>query len=124
MTTKYVGKTGDVQINTVAVGGVKSWALDYEIDTAETTTFDDEGIAAYMGTILRFSGSFETYKTGAPLTIDGGLDSFYLQETSSAGQLWGGNLIITALHVTSSHDGLVTYSYDFQGSGALTIATA
>jgi len=119
MSTKYTGKTGSVTISG-AIGGIKSWTLDVTADVVETTSFDDAGVRAYLGTVTGFSGSFEGYKTGIPKVIDGAVAAFTLAETSTATQDWTGNLILTGLHVTSSHDGLVTYAYDFQGTGALT----
>lgn len=122
MSTKYVGKTGSVTISS-AIAGIKSWTLDVTADTVETTSFDDAGVRAYLGTVIGFSGSFEGYKTGVPLVIDGDVDDFTLAETTTGTQAWTGSLILTGLHVTSSHDGLVTYAYDFQGTGALTEPT-
>lgn len=122
MSTKYVGKTGSVTIAT-AIAGIKSWTLDVTADIVETTSFDDAGVRAYLGTIIGFSGSFEGYKTGVPKVIDGAVVAFSLEETSTATQKWSGSLILTGLHAASSNDGLVTYAYDFQGTGALTKPT-
>ena len=123
MSTKYVGNTGSVTIGS-ALAGIKSWSLDVSADTVETTSFDDAGVRAYLGTTTGFSGSFEGFKTGVPVVIDGAVAAFTLAETSTGTQVWTGNLILTGLHAASSHDGLVTYAYDFRGTGALTEPTA
>ena len=123
--TKRVGKSGEVQTPTAtAITGIKSWTLDVTSDTVETTSFDDVGVKAYLGTGQGWNGSFEGYKTGIPITLTGAVSSITLRETGTINEDWVGAIFITGHHVATAQDGLVTYSYDFQGTAGLTEPTA
>ena len=105
------------------IAGIKSWTLDQSAEVADVTGFDSSGHREFTATIKSWSGSFEGYKDGAPLTI-GSLVGLELRESQTATQQFRGNAYITGLHGGTSVDGIVTYSYDFQGTDALEIATA
>ena len=100
------------------IDGIKSWTLDYTADTLDATDFDDAGVRAHIIGQSGWSGSFEGYKDTTPLGI-GAEVYLTLGESTTAYQNWIGKVIITACHPSTSHDGIVTYSYDFQGTGAL-----
>jgi hypothetical protein len=103
--------------------GVKSWSLDYEKDVYEGTGFDSSGAKVYTPGLSGWSGSFEGFKDGAPIAI-GTSVAMELEESATVGQEWTGSGIITSVSVNTAVDGLVTYSYQFQGTGALVVATA
>lgn len=105
------------------VTGVKSWTIDYTYDALETTGFDSSGHRTYVAGLDGWSGSFEGYKDGAPLTI-GSEVALALKESQTSTQKFTGQALVTGLHANTSTDGVVTYSYDFQGTGALVIPTA
>jgi len=105
------------------VAGIKSWTLDYVMNVLETTGFDSSGHKTFIPSVDEWSGSFEGYKDGAPLAI-GSSVGLELQESSTSTQQWRGTAIITAVHPATAIDGLVTYSYDFQGTRKLEIPTA
>jgi len=100
------------------IDGIKSWTLDYTADTLDATDFDDAGIKAHIVGGSGWSGSFEGYKDTTPLGI-GAEVYLVLGESTTAYQNWIGKAIITACHPSVSFDGVVSYSYDFQGTGAL-----
>src|SRR3990167_5067148 len=100
------------------IDGIKSWTLDYTADTLDATDFDDAGVKAYIIGGSGWSGSFEGFKDTTPLGI-GAEVYLTLGESTTAYQNWIGKVIITACHPNTSHDGIVTYSYDFQGTGGL-----
>ena len=102
------------------VDGIKSWTLDYTADTVETTDFGSAGLKEYIIAGSSWAGSFEGYKDGAPLGI-GSAIILGLGESLTPGQQWIGDAYITGVHPSVSFDGVVTYSYDFQGTGALEI---
>jgi len=104
------------------IAGIKSWSLDYTTDAIETTDFEDAGVRSYIAGASNWSGSFEGYKEGAPLSI-GSQYGVELAESATVTQMWLGNAIITGVHASVSFDGVVGYSYDFQGTGALTVAS-
>ena len=105
------------------IDGIKSWTLDYTSDTLEATDFDDAGIKAYIIGGSGWSGSFEGYKDTTPLGI-GSEVYLVLGESTTAYQNWIGKVIITACHPTTDISGIVSYSYDFQGTGELTAPDA
>lgn len=104
------------------VDGIKSWTLDYTADTLEVTDFASSGYKEYVVGNSGWSGTFEGYKDGVPLGI-GSQVILVLSETATPGQNWLGDVFITGVHPNVSIDGPVTYSYDFQGTGALECAS-
>jgi len=100
------------------IDGIKSWTLDYTADTLDATDFNDAGVKAHIIGGSGWSGSFEGFKDTTPLGI-GSEVYLVLGESTTAYQNWIGKVIITACHPVASHDGIVTYGYDFQGTGAL-----
>ena len=117
------GKAGQVDAAS-EVTGVKSWTLDYTADTLETTDFADAGVKSYIIGGTGWSGSFEGLKDGAPLALAGASVAIALKESQTATQKWTGSAFITGIHASTASDGIVTYGYDFQGTGALTVASA
>ena len=109
------------------VAGIRSWTLDYTVDTIDTTDFTDGGATnaprSFLPGLSSWSGSFEGVKDGAPLTIFSqvGLE---LAESATVTQMWLGNVILTGIHPNVAADGLVTYTYDYQGVGELMEASA
>ena len=116
------GKAGQVDAAS-NVTGVKSWTLDYTADPLETTDFADAGVKSYVIGGSGWSGSFEGLKDGVPISI-GSEVYLVLGESSTASQNWIGKVIVTGAHPNTAFDGVVTYSYDFQGTGALEVPMA
>ena len=121
---RLAGTGGSVSVATVDVDGIKSWTLDYTFDILEATAFDSSAHRAYIPGLDGWSGSFEGLKNGAPLTIGTEIALILEEVLNSATQKFNGQAIINGLHATTAVDGLVAYSYDFQGTAGLTIATA
>lgn len=119
------GSGGNVKYGagpTTAVG-IRSWSLDYVYNVEDTTGFDSSGHKAFTPTIDEWAGSFEGPKDGAPISI-GTEVAMELEESATTNQEWTGQGIITGVHPNVPVDGIVTYSYDFQGTGALVVASA
>jgi len=117
------GTAGEVRVDGATVDGIKSWTLDYVQDALETTDFGDLGVRSYVAGLSGWSGSFEGFKEGEPTGI-GAVIALILMESATANQLYTGQAIITGSHPSVSVDGIVGISYDFQGTGALTPASA
>ena len=119
---RLAGTAGDVTVAGASVVGIKSWTLDQDVEALEGTGFDSSGNKAYIPGLKGWKGTFEGSKDGAPLTI-GTEIALVLKESGTATQKHTGQAIVTGLHGKTDVAGLVTYGYDFQGTGALTIAT-
>ena len=117
------GSGGSVKIATVAIAGIKSWSLDAVMNVEDVTGFDSSGHKAFIPTIDEWAGSFEGFKDGAPI-VKGTEVALELEESSTANQEWTGQAIITGVHPSTPVEGVVMYTYDFQGTGTLTAATA
>lgn len=105
------------------IAGINTWTLDYTSDALETTDFGCAGVKSYIIGGSGWSGSFSGYKDGAPLSI-GTIWGVELAESATTTQMWLGNIIITGINATTSHDGVDSYTYTFQGTGDLMTASA
>lgn len=105
-----------------AEAGIKSWTVDYTADTLETTDFGSAGVKEYIIAGSSWAGTFEGYKDGAPLAI-GQQYGIKLYESATSTQIWTGFVVITGVHPSVGNDGVVSYAYDYQGTGALVPAT-
>jgi len=119
MPVHLAGKDGYVSIGVGTIQGIKSWTLDYVTDVLETTDFADAGVKSYIVGCSGWSGSFEGYKYAASIA-QGSAVTLSLYE--SAGAYWysaASSTLIIGTHASVGHDGIVSVSYDFQGSGLL-----
>ncbi len=116
---KISGKSGKVEAPSV-IAGIKSWTCDYTGDALESTDFGSSGKKEYVGGLTGWSGSFEgNYSGEAPIAP---LTEVALKLYVDGTKYVTGQALITGFHITTPVDGLVTISYDFQGTGALTLS--
>lgn len=102
-----------------AIVGIREWSIDDTAAALDTSGYDTGQDKTFLAGQKEWSGSFSGFKDGAPLAT-GTIIAFVLHEASAVGtQNWAGNGIITNRRPGSSVDGIVTYGYDFQGTGAL-----
>jgi predicted secreted protein len=130
----YTGESGVIKFvgddSTVAsVASVRSFSVDREVQTIETTTMGDTN-RSYTAGLAQFSGSLDVYLRDD----DAGQTNFlsYVENPDSvakielfpSGETTGiklaGNVIVTGHSITSNFDGAVEASITFQGTGALT----
>jgi predicted secreted protein len=130
----YTGESGVIKFvgddSTVAsVASVRSFSVDREVQTIETTTMGDTN-RSYTAGLAQFSGSMDVYLRDD----DAGQTNFlsYVENPDSvakielfpSGETTGiklaGNVIVTGHSITSNFDGAVEASITFQGTGALT----
>ena len=120
------GCGGDVKIGTITQTGMREWSLDYTVNILDGRGFDDNCEPHPIVGMIEWGGSFRGPKDGAPITPFAEVD-LALQETATTTgttQEWRGSAIITGIHPTASVDGLVEYSYDYTGKGALSLPSA
>ena len=114
------GRYGSVTL-TNADEYVKNWTLDYNADLYETTNFDDSsGGRSYIGGYTGWSGTFEANYSTANTVVPGDTGTIVLRTSTGTSGSWSGDVVITNMSVNAPVDGLVTQTYTFQGSGALT----
>ena len=100
------------------VDGMRAWNIDVAANVVDVSSFSDGQWKVWAVSQKEWSGSFDGLKNQAPLAI--GAEVFLeFQESAVVTEMWRGQAIITDRHAGSVVDGLVTYSYDFQGVHAL-----
>ncbi len=127
---KFSGDKGYVGAST-AIAGINQWSMDYTVDMIETTDFSVSGVATYIPGVNRWSGTFSGFKDGAPkgLGTVNSVDLWLIESASAAiasseAKAWKGTAFISGIHPTTNFDGIVSYAYDFQGNGSLTVPTS
>lgn len=130
----YTGESGVVKFigadsTVAAVASVRSFTIDQEVQTIESTVMG-AGSRSYLPGLTQFSGTMDVY-----LRDDDGGQSNFLSYMSNpdavgvielfpSGETTGikleGNVIVSGHSISSNFDGMVEASITFQGSGALT----
>tara|TARA_Y100000310_G_scaffold246224_1_gene251410 strand:+ start:6555 stop:6920 length:366 start_codon:yes stop_codon:yes gene_type:complete len=104
------------------IAGVREWNISYTVAALDSSGFDGGQPKTFIVGQTEWSGSFNGFKDGAPLAI-GTVLAAEFQESAVGTQKWTGNIYITGISPATAVDGLVTYGYDFQGTGVLTVPT-
>jgi len=121
---ELAGKGGDVTLAN-ADNSVYNWTLSYTADALETTDFDDStGGRSYIAGLTGWSGSFDCRYDANNTAVPGATGNITLKMSSGATVGWNGNIIITGMDIGTPVDGIVTQTYTFQGTGALSASTA
>ncbi len=135
--TTYTGENGALKYTVssvlTSVAAVRSFTIDIETSTVETTIMGASGGArTFLPTQNSFSGTADVYLRDE----DAAQDQFYTAVSTGAdpavlevypsgaskGIKLSGSVIITGYSITSNFDGLVEASITFQGTGILTKA--
>ena len=121
---RIAGYGGDCYIAAAQVAGIKEWTIDDVNNPLESSGFDTGQDKAFLGGQNEWSGSFSGFKDGAPLA-KGSVVAISLREVDGTSTTyWTGNVIINGRSGGAAVDGLITYNYTFQGTGALTPPSA
>lgn len=127
----HKGSEGVVKFNTSnTVAEVRSYSIESTADTLEDTTMGDSA-RTFLPSLTSWSGSLdclwdETDSTGQ-MAADVGTSitiTVFPEGAATGAMRYSGSAIITGKSVTGSYDGLVEATITFQGTGALTEATA
>jgi hypothetical protein len=127
-----IGHTGSVTVASGAMGNAKAWSLDISQETADITDFGSSGWKESAATLNAWSGSI-TAIFDASGTAEGALQtgltagssvSLDLQMGGGTGSYdkYSGSAIITGQSVTNDVNGIVEVTFNFEGTGAVTIA--
>jgi len=124
---RIAGVGGNVVMGTVTVTGIKEWSVDYTQPVVDTSGFDNTQGKTFLPllAISEWAGAFSGFRDGGPQALStGATGTISLKDSTVTGQMWTGPVIITGMHPSRSFDGAALISYDFQGSGLFTVATA
>ncbi len=126
----HKGSEGVVKFSTNAVAEIRSYSIETTADTLEDTTMGDSA-RTFLPSLTSWSGSLdclwdETDTTGQMAADVGSTITItvFPEGAATGAMRYSGSAIITGKSITGSYDGLVEASISFQGTGALTEATA
>jgi len=99
--TVLAGRGGEAK-SPSTVNGIKSWTLNYNVETLDATDFvDGQGTNSgrtFIPGLSGWSGSFEGFKDGAPQALGfSSAISISLLESQTATQKWTGSAYITGI---------------------------
>ena len=126
----HTGSEGTVKVGSNTIAEIRSFSVATSADTAEDTTMGDSW-RTYKTTLKSWSGSIdcfwdETDTTGQGALVEGSevTLNLYPEGAATGDKYYAGSAIITGMTINSSFDGMVEASFTFQGTGALSGATA
>lgn len=123
------GKGGKVMVGAATVTEITTWSLDLGIDTMDTTSLGKDW-KEYITGLKEWSSSAEgTWNVATDTTGQKALQDAYLAGTSvtikhyvNSTNYYSGSAYITSVSVEDPVDDVVSFSVEFQGTGALTYA--
>lgn len=124
------GKGGSLKYGDAptAVTEIKQWSLDLGADTPETTNFDSGGKKEFIAGVTEWSGKAEgNYKPGdasQKAIISAWQNGTVVKLTlgADAATAFSGDALIKTINLEAQASGdAVKFSFDFQGTGALTV---
>ena len=138
-TAAYTGESGVVKFTDVdtsavtAVASVRSFTIDQEVQTIESTVMGS-GNRTYLPGLRQYSGTMDLFfrddtngGAGQQALFDAAQSSQSAATSielypsgETAGIKLSGNVIITGHSITANFDGMTEATVTFQGSGALT----
>lgn len=119
----YKGYSGTVKAGATptSVGEVTSFSLTHSADVKETSALGSS-FATNVATLQRWNGSvsanFDDEDAGQALLVIGG--SVALELNAGNAMKYSGTAVISELSISNDVAGIVTASFSFTGSGALT----
>ena len=128
----YTGENGTVKIGSdsageSAIAEVRSWTVEHTKDVVEDTSMGDSARTFKHG-LHQFTGSMEViYDDGHTAASDAfrpdNDTALYIEfyPSTTAGEKFSGQVLVTSVSRTASFDDLVTCTVNFQGTGPLDV---
>lgn len=121
------GKSGSIKIGAVVVSAMASWKLDLQGDVKEVTNFQSNGWKENISGIKSWSGSSDgQWNVSADVTGQTALQNALLNGTIMAmvynldgTHNYSGNALVKKISIDEAVDGVVKFSVDYEGTGAL-----
>jgi len=119
---KVHGKSGSVTYTNITAA-TKAWTLNYTCDVDESTDWAAAATGkTFMAGVTSWTATVEAYYDNTNTAAPG--DSATLTLIPTTNLKYEGTAIMTSMRVSAAVDGGVdTMTYEFQGTGALTIDT-
>ena len=125
----HKGSEGIVKIGANTIAEVKSYSVEENADTIETTSMGDSA-RTYVPSLTSFSGTIECHWDETDTTGQGAMTigaevalNLYPEGDASGDTYYSGTAIITNVSRQAAMDDIVGATYTFQGTGALTLTT-
>ncbi len=123
------GKSGKVMIAAATVTDIGNWSLDLGVDVLEDTSLGDDW-KTFIAGLKEWSASAEgTWNVASDTAGQKALQDAFLAGNTVALKLYvnatnnySGNAIITGISIEDPVDDIVSFSVEFQGTGAPTYA--
>lgn len=130
----FSGKDGVVQVNGAAIAQVRSWTLNESAETLDCSHMGNNGWRSFQAGMNTWEGSVDIMWDEQDMVADlavGGTVTLtlypnpanYASPTISDHRM-SGSVVIVGMEITASYDGLIEATLNFQGTDALTRATA
>lgn len=126
----HKGSEGIVKIGTNTVAEVTGFSFDETADTIEDTELSDSA-RTYVSDLTSFSGSIDCMWDETDTTGQGAMTAgasvtlnLYPEGASTGDTYYSGTALITSISRANAIGAMVTASFSFQGTGALTASTA
>ena len=125
----HKGSEGIVKIGTNTVAEVTGFSFDETADTIEDTSLSDSA-RTYVSDLTSFSGSIDCMWDETDTTGQGAMTAgasvtlnLYPEGASTGDTYYSGTALITSISRANAIGAMVTASFSFQGTGALTSTT-
>jgi len=115
---RVAGYQGQVNIGG-AILGTREWSLDEVVAAVDSSGYDSGQPKTFVACQTEWAGSFSGPKNQRPEAIGLPVTFIFYEIAADATRRWEGGGFITSCRPVSTVDGIVMYSYDFQGSGAI-----
>ena len=128
----HTGVDGVLKYDSNAVAELTAWTLDINQEPVESTALGQSsrsfkpGITTWTGSAECFWDETDTAQSAIDTdmsTVTTKTLEMYPEGTTSGDTVFSGTVIISSISRTSSVNGMVTASFNFQGTGGLTKAT-
>jgi|TARA_R100000353_G_scaffold58238_3_gene45985 hypothetical protein len=125
----HKGSEGIVKIGSNTVAEVTGFSFDETADTIEDTELSDSA-RTYVSDLTSFSGSIDCMWDETDTTGQGAMTAgasvtlnLYPEGATTGDTYYSGTALITSISRANAIGAMVTASFSFQGTGALTAST-
>ena len=122
------GSEGLVHVGTDAVGELRSWQFTENANMIDTTVLSDTaqtfsaGSTSWSGSAECFLDETDTAQTALTIGASATL-KFYFEGNTTGDKYYTGTGLVESVDRSAAQDDIVSVSFSFRGTGALTLAT-